>query len=286
MTDSNLDPLVSIGMPLYNAESTIHNTLEAILNQTYTNLEIIISDNASTDKTAEICQRAAQQDHRIRLTRQDQNIGAAANFKFVLDNASGSFFMWAAADDVRSPDFIQVNLKHLLTTDCVASTSPDCFDSNQDNPSMMNRSSVCEKTAFLRYISFLMKSSVSRGLFYSLIRTDILRSCPAIGSHFFAADWAILLFLAKSGALARTDKGCLIVGSSGISSSVNCYSSFHHSFIDLFIPLRTFNRYAIQISGDFSILQKCAVVSLLFGMNILMFINRYIRRTHLKRSAR
>jgi glycosyltransferase involved in cell wall biosynthesis len=91
--------MVSIGMPVYNAEAFIRRAVESILAQSYPHFELIISDNASTDRTGEICQEYSARDHRIRYVRQKSNMGATANFKFVLDAAQHDRFIWAAADD-------------------------------------------------------------------------------------------------------------------------------------------------------------------------------------------
>lgn len=96
---SGRTPTVSIGMPVYNGAEYIRETLDALLAQTFTDFELIISDNASTDETAEICREYAERDLRIVYIRQEGNIGARANFQLVLDKARGAYFMWAAADD-------------------------------------------------------------------------------------------------------------------------------------------------------------------------------------------
>jgi glycosyltransferase involved in cell wall biosynthesis len=86
-------------MPVYNGEKYIREALDSLLAQTFTDFELIVSDNASTDETPVICQEYAARDPRIRYVRQSENRGAMANFQFVLDEAGGEYFMWAAADD-------------------------------------------------------------------------------------------------------------------------------------------------------------------------------------------
>jgi glycosyltransferase involved in cell wall biosynthesis len=93
-------PKVSIGMPVYNGELYIREALDSLLAQTFTNFELIISDNASTDGTEAICNEYATSDARIRYVRHSVNRGAIVNFQFVLDEAIGEYFMWAAADDI------------------------------------------------------------------------------------------------------------------------------------------------------------------------------------------
>lgn len=92
--------LLSIGMPVYNGAKFIDKSIHSLLAQKYDNFELIISDNASTDETKEICLKYAKLDGRIRYIRQENNIGASANFQYVLGEATGEYFMWAAADDM------------------------------------------------------------------------------------------------------------------------------------------------------------------------------------------
>ena len=101
-------PRVSIGMPVYNGEPFIREALDSLLAQTFTDFELIISDNASTDGTEAICREYEAKDARIRYVRQAENLGATANFQFVLDEALGIYFMWAAADDSQTSDFIEL----------------------------------------------------------------------------------------------------------------------------------------------------------------------------------
>lgn len=100
-------PIVSIGMPVYNGGKYVRDALNSLLKQTFRDFELIISDNASTDGTEKICREYAARDPRIRFFRQATNNGAMANFKFVLDEARGRYFMWAAHDDLWSKHYLK-----------------------------------------------------------------------------------------------------------------------------------------------------------------------------------
>ena len=91
---------ISVGMPVYNGEQYVEKAIRSILDQTYEDFELIISDNASTDRTGEICQDLAALDKRIAYTRNPQNIGAAGNYNRLFALASGDYFRWANADDI------------------------------------------------------------------------------------------------------------------------------------------------------------------------------------------
>jgi glycosyltransferase involved in cell wall biosynthesis len=106
-------PELIIGMPVYNGVTFITQAIESIRNQTFTGWALVISDNASTDGTRDICERFCSQDSRIRYCRQERNIGAPANFKFLLDQAGSPFFMWAASDDLWHPEFVSAAISLL-----------------------------------------------------------------------------------------------------------------------------------------------------------------------------
>ena len=115
MTNNNTakEFAVSIGMPVYNGEIFLRKALNSLINQSYTNFELIISDNSSTDATSEICQEFVKKDNRIRYIRQEKNIGAFNNFNFVLEQSTANYFFWAAADDYWESDFIKKNIEIL-----------------------------------------------------------------------------------------------------------------------------------------------------------------------------
>jgi glycosyltransferase involved in cell wall biosynthesis len=101
-----MNPPVSIGMPVYNGERFLEAALASILGQTFTDFELIVSDNASTDGTQDICRQLAKTDKRIRYFRNTENLGAARNYNRVFELATGRYFKWAAHDDVCLPEFL------------------------------------------------------------------------------------------------------------------------------------------------------------------------------------
>ena len=99
-------PRVSIGMPVRNGEAFIRQGIESLLGQTMSEIELIISDNASTDATEAICREWARRDARVRYSRTDRNIGLQANFARVLDLATAPYFMWGCHDDHWDPSYV------------------------------------------------------------------------------------------------------------------------------------------------------------------------------------
>ncbi len=110
----NSSPLVSIGLPTYNRAASIRRAIESALRQDYANIELIISDNASTDATRQICEEYQRQDARIRYIRQAVNINSTPNFQRVLSEAQGDYFMWLADDDWLDDAYVSRCLKFLL----------------------------------------------------------------------------------------------------------------------------------------------------------------------------
>jgi glycosyltransferase involved in cell wall biosynthesis len=103
-------PRVSLGLPVYNGENFVSEAIQSILEQDFDDFELVITDNASTDTTADICLEFALRDKRIRYVRNERNLGAAANFNRAFELSSGAYFKWCAHDDVLDRGFL---------TDCV-----------------------------------------------------------------------------------------------------------------------------------------------------------------------
>ena len=99
--------LLSIGMPVWNAQNYIREALNSILKQSFKDFELIISDNGSTDKTQKICEQYAKKDKRITYIRHETNRGAAWNYNYVVGLARGKYFKWAAHDDNLDPQFLR-----------------------------------------------------------------------------------------------------------------------------------------------------------------------------------
>ncbi len=100
-------PRLSIGLPVFNGEKYLRNALDSLLDQTYEDFKIIVCDNASTDKTEQICREYAKKDVRVHYYRNKTNIGGPANYNLTFKLSSSEYFKWAAYDDVHAPDYLQ-----------------------------------------------------------------------------------------------------------------------------------------------------------------------------------
>ncbi len=101
---------VSIGLPTYNGEKYIKQAIESVLSQTYTNFELIISDNASTDSTSLICKDYEKKDKRVIYIQHEKNRGWDFNFPFVLEKSKSDYFVWLGDDDYWEPTFLEKNI--------------------------------------------------------------------------------------------------------------------------------------------------------------------------------
>lgn len=100
-------PEISIGMPVFNGERFLKEAIDSLLQQSFADFELIISDNASTDSTEQICRQYVRSDPRVRYIRQSKNMGAMFNWNFVVREAKGRYFKWASCNDRCEPTMLQ-----------------------------------------------------------------------------------------------------------------------------------------------------------------------------------
>ncbi len=110
---AKFDTLVTIGMPVYNDVNFVDKAINSLLSQSYANFELIISDDNSTDGSGQICAEFGIRDSRIYYYRQPINLGISKNMEFLVKQAKGKYFMWAANDDLWSSDFIEAHVRCL-----------------------------------------------------------------------------------------------------------------------------------------------------------------------------
>lgn len=172
-------PSVSIGFPVFNNSKYIKNALDTILNQSFKDFELIISDNASTDDTPKICQSYAEKDSRIKYFRQEKNFGAIQNFKFVLEKSSSSYFLWAASDDLRNDQWLECCYETLKSNPdaAIAYGSTQAIDNNgKEIDHFMNRGkfSICG-SSFWRRIFFwnLFEGTGKAVVIYGIFNTNL-----------------------------------------------------------------------------------------------------------------
>ena len=196
-------PRISIGMPVFNGEKYIEEALDSILTQTYRDFELIISDNASTDRTQQICLEYKNKDDRIRYYRNKRNLGAPRNYNRVFELSSGDYFKWAAYDDVIAPDFlrkcVEILEKDLSVVLCHSKIGiideNDCLVGNCDHRTL---SRIGSKKAHERFGDLISIRNPCFALF-GVVRATEFRKTPLHGSY-IGADRNLL---AEIGLLGR-----------------------------------------------------------------------------------
>lgn len=169
-------PKVSIGLAVYNGETYLAQAIESILSQTFTDYELIISDNASTDRTAEICQYYAARDARIRYQRNATNIGGANNENLTFTLARGQYFRWAAHDDLCAPALLAECVAVLDTHPEVVLCTPIIvkIDAQGNTIGQLDRQKATASAPHLRLRDMASMDHWCEES-YGLIRTDVLR---------------------------------------------------------------------------------------------------------------
>jgi glycosyltransferase involved in cell wall biosynthesis len=203
--------LVSIGLPVRNGEAFLEEALRSALEQSYHNLEIIVSDNASKDRTREIVQDTMLGDSRIRYLRQAENVGAIPNYNNTLNAARGQYFKWLAHDDKCDSLFVSNGVAFLEAHPDVVLVYGRIHYLYEDGHLEDRQSKQLEirgETHIRRVHEFLRVAQSSDDLYwqiFGLVRTDKLKAIGGLG-RFVASDQIALLDLCRYGEMRELDQ--------------------------------------------------------------------------------
>ena len=201
-------PVASLGVPVFNGEAYLEECLSSLVAQPREDVEIVISDNASTDTTEEICRSFAASDNRVVYLRHEENRGAAWNYNECVRESRGEFFSWTAHDDLRSPDFVDVSLTAFAEVGpdyAVVASGSEFIDHlgatiGPDTDTMPARSNW----PFVRLGTALAHVNFAAPVF-GMIRRDMLDKTRLIGP-FVASDYVLICELAMLGKIAEVDE--------------------------------------------------------------------------------
>jgi glycosyltransferase involved in cell wall biosynthesis len=197
-------PLVSIGMPTFNGATYIARAIDSLLAQDYPNIELIVSDNGSTDGTEAIGRDYAKRFEKIRYIRQATNLGACPNFNFVLGEATGEYFMWAADHDLHEPTFVSRCVAALEAGPDAVLAYPQTLLIDEDGKvieEMDDQIDLEQASALARYKHLIWNLSLSN-MVYGVARR---RAMVAAGGYkdVLAPDRLVLARLALQGTIVR-----------------------------------------------------------------------------------
>jgi glycosyltransferase involved in cell wall biosynthesis len=199
-------PRVSIGVPVFNGAPFLAKTLESLLSQTFSDFEIVISDNASTDRTEEICRAYASREPRIRYYRNDINLGAVWNHNRVFELAKGEFFKWNSADDLCASEFLARCVAALDQNPAavMAVSEPAEIDEHEkplESRTVPNQTLLPavppDAPPHVRFRQNIRLDHLCLSI-YSLIRSDVLRRTGPMGGY-ADSDRVLLAHLALFG---------------------------------------------------------------------------------------
>lgn len=194
-------PLVSIGVPVYNEGKYLERSLQSLLAQDYATIEVILSDNASTDATLAICEKVASQDSRVRVLRAAVNEGSTANFQRCLDAARGELFMWAAGHDLWSSTQVSVCADVLARHPEAVIAVPDAIWIGPDDEPLPQNSGTLDTRGLDPLARAFMILWGNMHAMYGLMRTAALRATGPI-PNYPGADLILLLRMALQGDFA------------------------------------------------------------------------------------
>lgn len=199
-------PRLSIGLPVYNGADYLESAIQSVLNQTFTDFELILCDNASTDGTQAICASAARRDARVRYLRHPHNLGAARNYNSALAAARAPLFRWISHDDVLAPSCLQACVdvldRHPNAVGAYTQTQViDAAGTPQPTPHWMQRplqaTAPAAATRFRNFLSTYCWEG-SPGPLFGVVRTEVLRATMQHGD-FPSADLILIGELALWG---------------------------------------------------------------------------------------
>ena len=268
---------LTIGFPVFNEEKRINKALKNIYSQSYKNFNLYISDNASTDGTYKICKIWQKKKKNIKIFKQKKKVNINSNFYFIYSKSKTKYFMWIAADDRRSKNYIRDNLNFLKENNSfISSSCPSIIEYNKNRQlKKVSFEMTGEKTD--RYYNFLKNCFVSHSIFYSVFKkVDISISKKYL--DYMAWDWIVNLILLTKGKFHREKKGYLYSSYGGTSSHKKYIYSNNNNFFNKDFPFFKFSFFylSIFIKKEFKFEKLVKSIFILLSVNI-RFTKRYIK---------
>ena len=204
-------PRVTIGMPVYNGQRFVRATLDSLLAQTFTDFELLICDNASTDSTEQICREYAARDPRVRYVRNERNIGPAPNYNKCFELARGELFKWSAADDTIAPDFLARCVAELDRDPSLAGCYTRTTEIDADGKELYKHTTVLDldSPSVLRRLAsytFVNHRRHAAPELWAVWRADVLRRWKPLKGSFPSADRLVILRAALHGPVRRIEE--------------------------------------------------------------------------------
>ena len=248
-------PKISIGIPVYNGEKFIRKCIESVLQQTNRNFELIISDNASTDSTPEICKEFLNKDNRITFVRQNKNMGRLWNFHFLVTKAVGEYFVWVPVDTFLLPEFLERNIAVLESQDkvvgCISKIKvvDNSIDQFETQKRILKKIGLVYRPFDTLPITGNYNERIRKYLkhfpwemFYSVFRTKALKDSVVLNPSFLVGhDAGLVLNILKHGEIQVVDQILL--------ESIPVGGAFTYKFYKNIMPYYPLTKWCIKNLG-------------------------------------
>ena len=248
-------PKISIGIPVYNGEKFIRKCIESILQQTNRNFELIISDNASTDSSPEICKEFLNKDNRITFVRQNKNMGRLWNFHFLVTKAVGEYFVWVPVDTFLLPEFLERNIAVLESQDkvvgCISKIKivDNSIDQFETQKRILKKIGLVYRPFDTLPITGNYNERIRKYLkhfpwemFYSVFRTKALKDSVVLNPSFLVGhDAGLVLNILKHGEIQVVDQILL--------ESIPVGGAFTYKFYKNIMPYYPLTKWCIKNLG-------------------------------------
>ncbi len=294
-----INPLVSVCIPTYNRDKKLKRAVHALLRSTYKNLEVIISDNASSDDTVLVCNELEIVDHRVKYFRHEVNSGPVANFEFARSKVNGKYFMWHNDDDFLDPNYIEVCV-NWLEADPTLTTYSGVGKYFYENGMLSHTGNIINctsKSALLRVIKDVW-SVGENSIFYGLHRVDRVKHIPF--PNIVAVDWAWMIAALISGRALVTNTVFInrefenttssspqaMVSTQGLPSWYGFFPWIAHfttltqwiARIDILPPSFSYNRYFAMVVINCVLFFKCIKMSIVTKVERIAWVKTIYRR--------
>lgn len=216
---------ISIGLPVYNGDNHLDRAISSLLGQSYNNFELIISDNASIDKTEKICLKFKKKDKRIRYYRNHKNLGAIWNFNRVFNLAKGKYFMWASADDYWLPDYLKSCFERFKQSTKVILVGTECKLINGQTEKKIytdkgfSTVGMSPQLRLKTYKKIIHSGNHAGTILYGLHKKNILYKTMPF-KNIICSDHLLLAQLSLLGEFVTIPKVLMIKRSGGTSKSI------------------------------------------------------------------
>jgi len=283
-------PLVSIGLFVYNGDKHIRQALDSLLTQDYPNFELVISDNASTDGTRDICLEYAERDKRVHYHRSEVNMGAVRNAEKVFELSSGEYFMWAAHDDYWDPAYIRLCIETFEQNENAVLVTARHEFINADTGDVIltnNGITTTRLNAFQRFRAIASQRSYLGDLFYGVHKSNVVRKVLPF-RKIFPTDVLFLAgislhgdFITRPEILTRARGGGASSNNKRYTGSKELHSNAFFRRYPYFGWLVAANGIAFQ-SDKFKLYEKFGLALLLTGDYMYFGIVRMAAWLHLR----